>query len=123
MAHLFLFPDVAPLSAATEPVPAAAGPPDLFAASTTQIAIRLRSLRDTGITWRLWRGDKPLVVQRNARHKRFSTTEKYVGDIEKLSAECGAPSLPYRPLSSSPTPPRKHPPVRMLLTEGANGGS
>ena len=27
--------------------------PDLFAASTTQIAIRLRSLRDTGNTWRL----------------------------------------------------------------------
>jgi integrase len=65
--------------------------PDLFAKSTTQDPIDLRSLRDVGITWRLWRGDKPLVVQRNAGHKHFSTTEKYVGDIEKLSAECGDP--------------------------------
>jgi integrase len=64
---------------------------DLFAASTTQIAIRLRSFRDIGITWRLWRGDNAFQVQRNAGHKRFSTTEKYVGDIEKLSAECGVP--------------------------------
>jgi hypothetical protein len=63
--------------------------PDLFAASQTQIRIRLRSLRDIGITWRLWRGDNPFVVQRNAGHKRFSTTEKYIGDVEKLSADCG----------------------------------
>lgn len=71
--------------------------PDLFAKSATpggpvtNIAIRLRSMRDFGITWRLWRGDKPLVVQRHAGHKRFSTTEKYVGDIEALTAECGEP--------------------------------
>jgi hypothetical protein len=31
------------------------------------------------------------VVQRNAGHKRFTTTEKYIGDIEKLSADCGVP--------------------------------
>ena len=35
-------------------------------------ATRFRSLRDWGITWRLWRGDNPFVVQRNAGHKRFS---------------------------------------------------
>jgi hypothetical protein len=64
---------------------------DLFAASQTQIRIRLRSLRDIGITRRLWRGDKPFVVQRNAGHKRFSTTEKYIADVEKLSADCGVP--------------------------------
>jgi integrase len=65
--------------------------PDLFAASQTQIRIRLRSLRDIGITWRLWRGDNPFAVQRNAGHKRFATTEKYIGDMEKLSADCGVP--------------------------------
>jgi hypothetical protein len=30
------------------------------------------------------------VVQRNAG-KRFSATEKYVGDVEKPSADCGVP--------------------------------
>src|ERR1019366_5707368 len=49
------------------------------------------SLRDIGITWRLWRGDNPFEVQRNAGHKRFPTTEKYVGDIEKLNDDCGVP--------------------------------
>ena len=70
--------------------------PDLFpsadpVANTRQIATRFRSLRDWGITWRLWRGDNPFVVQRNAGHKRFSTTERYIADVEKLSAECGVP--------------------------------
>jgi len=70
--------------------------PDLFPsedpiANTRQIATRFRSLRDWGITWRLWRGDNPSIVQRNAGHKRFSTTEKYIADVEKLSPECGVP--------------------------------
>ena len=64
---------------------------DLYAASTTQIPIRFRSLRDCGISWRLWRGDNPFVVQRNAGHRRFSTTEHYIGDVEKLTASCGQP--------------------------------
>ena len=52
--------------------------PDLFAAS--QIRIRLWLPRDIGIPWRVWGGDNPFAVQRNAGHKRFSTTEKYIGD-------------------------------------------
>lgn len=67
---------------------------DLFTVSTTQIGIRFRSLRDTGITWRLWRGDNHFVVQRNAGHKRFSTTEKYIGDVETLTDDCGEPFPP-----------------------------
>ena len=63
--------------------------PELFPEGDGHVPIRLRSLRDAGITWRLWRGDNPFVVQRHAGHKRFSTTEKYVADIERLTAECG----------------------------------
>jgi hypothetical protein len=66
-------------------------PSDDPVANTRQIATRFRSLRDWGITWRLWRGDNPFVVQRNAGHKRFATTEKYIGDVEKLSPDCGVP--------------------------------
>jgi integrase len=88
---------------------------DLFAKSTTQIAIRLRSFRDTYVTWRLWRGgegDKPIVVQRNAGHKRFSTTEKYVGDVDKLSPDCGEPfpRLPSSLVGASDPPQGGSPP-------------
>lgn len=57
----------------------------------TQIASRFRSLRDWYITWRLFRGDNPLVVQRNAGHEEFTTTQRYIADVEKLSGKCGVP--------------------------------
>jgi integrase len=60
-------------------------------AAVTKIAFRFRGLRDTYITWRLWRGDNPFVVQRQAGHKKFATTEGYLGDVDKLSPECGVP--------------------------------
>jgi hypothetical protein len=101
--------------------------PDLFAKSTTQLRIRFRSLRDAGITWRLWRGDNPFVVQRNAGHKRFTTTEKYVGDIEKLTAACGVPFRFFRPrscLSHCLTRVMENYKPREPLTDPcANGGS
>lgn len=56
-----------------------------------QIPARFRALRDWYITWRLWRGDNPIVVMRDAGHEEFSTTQKYLADVEKLSDKCGVP--------------------------------
>ena len=57
-----------------------------------------RSLRDWGITWRLWSNENPFVVRKQGGHKDLHATNGYVGDIDQLRAHHG---VPFPPLPQS----------------------
>ena len=60
--------------------------------------IRFHDLRATGITWRLARGDTPILVQQDAGHESFQTTEKYIRLARGIDPEAVFPPLPMRVL-------------------------
>jgi len=73
----------------------------LYTSDLLKLPIRMRQLRDTGITWRIARGDKPFIVKNHAGHIKFETTEGYVIDAQLLcnpdgtwNSACGMPFAP-----------------------------
>jgi integrase len=49
--------------------------PALFASNQTELSIRFRSWRDTGITWMAVRGDSSVAMRRRAGHANSMTTD------------------------------------------------
>lgn len=72
----------------------------------TRMPIRFHDLRATGITWRLARGDAPILVQQDAGHSSFQTTEKYIRLARGIRPEEVFPPLPRRLLGASANGPR-----------------
>jgi integrase len=63
--------------------------PALLADTATELRVRFRSWRDTGITWMAIRGDDPLKIMRRAGHRSLSTTQGYITEAENASIAPG----------------------------------
>jgi len=85
---------------------------ELLKRTETTRPIRFQDLRATGVTWRLARGaagDAPILVQQDAGHKSFQTTEKYIRLAGGFDSETVFPPLPPRLLGAKKTTGRKGP--------------
>ncbi len=82
---------------------------ELHERTKTQMRLRFHDLRATGITWRLARGDAPILVQQDAGHESFQTTEKYIRLARGIDPEAVFPVLPSRLLKAAGKSPGKAP--------------
>ncbi len=81
--------------------------PELTERVPTRMPIRFHDLRATGITWRLARGDAPILVQQDAGHTSFQTTERYIRLARGIIGQEVFPVLPERLLGAAAKSPRK----------------
>ncbi len=63
----------------------------LFEDTPTVKQITLYDLRASGITWRTLRGDEPRVIQQEAGHEKYATTEGYVRAARLYRGKVGEP--------------------------------